>query len=132
MGTLTPLKRVSPRAEPTSDGGGSARRLSAGLIAAFDASDERVLVLIGQLDAAASRPLRRLLRDVMHRCTPGMVVSIDLAEVTSTEGGGLAALVVAQRLASARRCALVLRQPSADVQAALAAHRLDGTFAIIS
>jgi anti-anti-sigma regulatory factor len=129
MGTLTPLQRVSPRAEPAADGGGSVRRLSAGLVAGFD--DERVLVLTGRLDAASSRPLRHLLRGLVHRCTPGMVVAIDLSEVTSTEGGGLAALVVAQRLASARRCVLVLRQPSEHVRAALAAHRLDGTFAVI-
>jgi anti-anti-sigma regulatory factor len=130
MGTVIPLERQSPRAEPT-DGGGSARRLSAALVAHGDPTDERVVILIGRLDATASRPLRHLLRNLVHRCTPGMVLTVDLADVTLTDGGGLASLVVTQRLASARRCVLVLRQPSAAVHAALAAHRLEGTFAVI-
>jgi anti-anti-sigma regulatory factor len=133
MGTVTPLDPAptSQRVEPSHIGGDSARRLSAALTAHLDPADERVVVLTGRLDAAASRPLRHLLRGLLHRSTPGSMLAVDLAGVTGAEGGGLAALLVMHRLASARRCALVLRQPSQDVRAALAAHRLDGTFAII-
>jgi anti-anti-sigma regulatory factor len=107
-------------------------RLSAALVAHQDPADERVVILLGRLDAAGSRPLRHLLRGLVHRCAPGVVLAVDLAGVTGADGGGLAALLVTQRLAAARRCILVLRQPSEDVHAALAAHRLDGSFAIIS
>jgi ABC-type transporter Mla MlaB component len=107
------------------------RRLSAGLVAHLDRTDERVVVLAGRLDTAASRPLRHLLRAMLHHSAAGSLLAVDLARVTGADGGGLAALLVTQRLASARRCSLVLRQPSADVLAALAAHRLEGTFAIV-
>jgi ABC-type transporter Mla MlaB component len=121
--------RTLPRVEPA-DGGGSARRLSARLVAYLE-PDERTLILDGELDTAASRPLRHMLRALVHECTPGMVVVVDVTDVTVVDAGGLAALVVGQRLAAARRCVFALRLPSDDVRAALSAHRLEGTFEIV-
>lgn len=106
-------------------------RASARLVVHRDPDDAHAVVLTGRLDAAAYRSLRHLLRGMVHQSTPGTVVAVDLAAVTSADAGGLAALVVAQRLATARRCALVLRQPSSGVRAALTAHRLDSSFAVI-
>lgn len=106
-------------------------RVSARLVAARDPEDAHAVVLTGRLDGAAYRPLRHLLRSMVHHSTPGTVLAVDLAAVTSADAGGLAALVVTQRLATARRCVLVLREPSPGVRAALSAHRLDSSFAVI-
>jgi anti-anti-sigma regulatory factor len=106
-------------------------RASARLLVHRDPDDLHAVVLTGRLDAAAYRPLRHLLRSMVHRSTPGTLLAVDLAAVTSADAGGLAALVVSQRLASARRCALVLRAPSPPVRAALSAHRLNSSFAVI-
>jgi len=132
MGTVPPQQRDwTSRVGPTINGGGPALRLSAGLLAAGDIDDERTLSLIGRLDGTASRALRHLLRGMLRRCTPGMLLTVDLSAVTTADVSGLSALVVVQRLAVARRCALTLRDPSAPVTLALAAHRLDGTFTVI-
>ena len=132
MGTVPPLERDwTSRVGPTINGGGPALRLSAGLIAALDPDDERTLSLVGRLDGTASRALRHLLRGMLRRCTPGLLITVDLSAVTTADVSGLSALVVVQRLAAARRCALNLRAPSTAVTAALAAHRLDGTFTVI-
>jgi ABC-type transporter Mla MlaB component len=132
MGTVPPLERDrTSRAGPTINGGGPALRLSAGLVAALDREDERTLSLVGRLDGTASRALRHLLRGMLRRCTPGMLITVELSAVTTADVSGLSALVVAQRLAAARRCALTLRDPSAGVMAALSAHRLDGIFTVI-
>jgi len=120
MGTLTAL-----------DWSADVFRASARLVAYRDPEDPHAVVLTGRLDAAAYRPLRHLLRSMVHHSTPGTILAVDLAAVTSADAGGLAALVVTQRLATARRCALVLRAPSVGVRAALSAHRLDSSFALI-
>lgn len=108
-----------------------AYRVSARLVVRLDPEDPYALVLTGRLDAAAYRPLRHLLRSTVHHCAPGTIVAVDLAGVTAADAGGLAALVVTQRLATAKRCALVLREPSEGVRAALSAHRLESSFAFI-
>ncbi len=132
MGTVPPLERDwTSRVGPTINGGGPALRLSAGLVAAPDADDERALSLVGRLDGTASRALRHLLRGMLRRCTPGMLITVDLSAVTTADVSGLSALVVIQRLAAARRCALTLRHPSDAVNTALSAHRLDATFTVI-
>ena len=131
-GTVSPLERdETSRVGPTVNGGGPTLRLSAGLVAARAADDERTLSLIGRLDGTASRALRHLLRGMLRRCTPGMLITVDLSGVTTADVSGLSALVVIQRLATARRCALTLREPSVSVTAALAAHRLDGSFTVV-
>ena len=131
-GRSQPLERDrTSRVGPAIIGGGPALRLSAGLVAAPDVHDERALSLVGRLDGTASRALRHLLRSMLRRCTPGMVITVDLCSVSSADGSGLSALVVAQRLATARRCTLTLRHPSASVVTALRAHRLDGSFTLV-
>ena len=105
MGTVSPLERDwTSRVGPTINGGGPALRLSAGLVAAPDPDDERTLSLIGRLDGTASRALRHLLRSMLRRCTPGMLITVDLSAVTTADVSGLSALIVIQRLAAARRC----------------------------
>jgi anti-anti-sigma factor len=105
--------------------------LSAGLVAAPDPDDERTLSLVGRLDGTASRALRHLLRSMLRRCTPGMLITVDLCAVTTADVSGLSALVVTQRLATARRCTLTLRAPSVSVLTTLRAHRLDQTFTVV-
>jgi anti-anti-sigma factor len=132
MGTVPPLERDrASRVGPTVNGGGPALRLSAGLVAAPDPDDERTLSLVGRLDGTAARALRHLLRGLLRRCTPGMLITVDLSAVTNADAPGLSTLVVTQRLATARRCALALRDPSPSVLTALRAHRLDATFTVV-
>src|SRR3954469_20204793 len=90
MRTVPPLERVgTSRVGPTINGGGPALRLSAGLVAAGDDADERTVCLIGRLDGTGSRALRHLLRGMLRRCTPGMLITVDVSAVTTADVSAL-------------------------------------------
>ena len=83
-------------------------RLSA-TVPADLAAGPRLLLLHGDLDGNATRPLITLLRRFVNVSAEGDEIVVDLQGVVSSTPGGMAVLHFAAKLAAARRCTLRLQ-----------------------
>jgi hypothetical protein len=91
-------------------------RLSATTVADARGSSG-ALRLHGTLDGHATRPLLALLRRLILATPDGERVVVDVGGVEVATAGGSAVLLLAQRLAGARRCALVVERDGQPVGA---------------